>query len=1651
MANNGKTSSKLSEQILDAFEILAQAEVNSAQFDKTITGIIISCEDEATGRYKVQYQDAIFYAFSTALDVTYHKGVSVQVKIPNNDFSGRKMIIGTVEENGIDYGTIVEDPLLRYEYVGVDCIGSIEQNDLSSYWNEDKNNIVVYDKENNLDLLNLNEEMINENLKNGNSLLLGATFRTNIPDVQRFKGDYGIKYTLTFRDIANVSATIDRYYIIDIDKMSGDPYNYKENVDQIIPFDIDSDNFIYVKKIELFARNFVYKDDTKPADIFISNLRFQIAYRIPDEEFAGTALSVLTPEGNYFSSGESNIVSKRAIAQLRIKGKITESTTNKIKYYWFIEDLRINKTSDIGYHKYGGRGWKCQNLYNVTEGTEENPITIDYISGDNTFIVKKDNSLAKETKYKCVIEYNGQILEKEFYFINYDITNEVVILSDRGTNFINSVGATTLSCTAMDAISYQWARVDIDGTFEALKDTDAENNEYHNAVEEYTTLQTAIQNKVEPNNEINQKLLAFYQSIIQKYNNIERREKNQIINLQAGSIFQEVIYKCQAFDINGNNLGIGTQLITNYISAGEDLQTGGLVINNGSQVFKYNAKGIAPTSEQFDEPQVILPLSFTLRNAQGIEIPMDALRDTDITWTVPIKNTMIKNCIGSIVSHDEELGVEVYNGKSLGYNINENYYANKDNNEIELKVQYQGIVYVSKTNLYFTKDGENGTNGTDYVLKILPSVDTIGKLKTVKAGETGGDWLRIQLWYNGIKIYEGYNTGNATTGKQVKLNWEMLGEKKNTPHNITVVNNGMSLPTWTASNTYNSTAVDIAKAVVEYDNMRLVATAPIIYTIDLNYDKYKVSLKNGTGFTHVVYSQDGLVPDYDSHTPFEISVQKLINDQWGDLTGHDSLTYEWSTVGDLKIKSGYTNTDAQIMFEPIGKYNSEEINHAIICIIKEDGNIIGTLHIPVHFLLNTYGNAALNEWDGNSISLDADGNTMLLAPQGGFGKKENNGSYTGVLLGTVKDYTNGGLEHTGLLGYNSGTRTLFLNSENGSAIFGKAGQNGSQIVIDPNSNIARLYTNNFYIDYDTKTGLPASYESGNESGKGALIDLTTPEIRWGNENFVVDTEGHITARGGGSIAGWNIDDNALFTGNKNANSNVQISSSDFTRTINGTSRSDWRIAFSNNFGVSSGGIMHAASGIIGSGTNKITLGKSSGDTSYSAIYSGSKSSFGANASGFYIGTDGIALGGQNSNGESKFQVTNGGILTAREGTIGGWNITRNKLSAGNITFNSNGSMSGGNSDGGTWSISTNGTATFNKIIANSSGTIGGWTLGSTYLRGTPATSGGTDYIQINSNGSITSPKWTLNRNGAASFSSVTITGGSLNINDKFKVGTDGAMTATAATITGKVTATEGKIAGFTISGDTLYGSQVGMDAESGGDYAFWAGAAKGSSSSAPFRVGHDGAVTCTNLTATGGTIGGCSISNGTLQIKNANIDSLSVGKITAGTNSADMTFNGAVTCTKLTATGTIKSGSTISGATISGGSINITKSGYYLRMGIDTDHPQVSGLNVAGSSGGINMNGSGISNCGGISRAGGTYSVTAGADLTVRGDSNLYLRGGNSAANILIYTSSGFSSLSNWIGGETKTFWLELGKGDSYPNGGWKQFVVQNGLIKHIY
>ena len=135
--------------------------------------------------------------------------------------------------------------------------------------------------------------------------------------------------------------------------------------------------------------------------------------------------------------------------------------------------------------------------------------------------------------------------------------------------------------------------------------------------------------------------------------------------------------------------------------------------------------------------------------------------------------------------------------------------------------------------------------------------------------------------------------------------------------------------------------------------------------------------------------------------------------------------------------------------------------------------------------------------------------------------------------------------------------------------------------------------------------MPVNYSASNENGAGMLIDLTTPQIKYGNGNFKVDKNGHVTAKGGGQIAGWNINDTQIYKNGVYIDSNLQ------------------------------------------------------------AFYSNNKNAMTSNKTGFYIGSDGFALGSYNSsNGPNPFQVNAEGSLYSDSGSIGGFTISDNTLTSG---------------------------------------------------------------------------------------------------------------------------------------------------------------------------------------------------------------------------------------------------------------------------------------------------------------------------------------------------------------------------------------------------
>ena len=402
-----------------------------------------------------------------------------------------------------------------------------------------------------------------------------------------------------------------------------------------------------------------------------------------------------------------------------------------------------------------------------------------------------------------------------------------------------------------------------------------------------------------------------------------------------------------------------------------------------------------------------------------------------------------------------------------------------------------------------------------------------------------GQWFKVQLLRNGEKIYEGITDGISEEGSEIKVTWSMLQNKYTSsisdPSSITVTETGsFTYNGYLGKNTNGGDPANIVKCQVIYKNLEYYATLPLITAVTT--DGSEIKLKKNTGFRYAVYTTDGIRPQYDDREPFIIEgVPENANIAYnlcGTIYGEDENgVITWQDKTDLEVNTR-KSTAAWTALRPVDRYSGQCVSNAIEYVFDN-----GSIHIPIQLVYNRYGNSAMNGWDGNSISINDDGG-FILAPKVGAGRKETNNTFTGMFMGEVKEAGKSKTD-VGLMGYVQGQRSLFLNAEDGSAIFGV--QEKGQIILDPKADKAYIYSNYFWKNYG-QDGKPSNYGSGNENGQGLLIDLTTPAIRYGNGNFEVDANGNLTAKNAnisgsitatsGEIGNFTIED-CLYSGLKN--------------------------------------------------------------------------------------------------------------------------------------------------------------------------------------------------------------------------------------------------------------------------------------------------------------------------------------------------------------------------------------------------------------------------------------------------------------------------------------------------------------------------------------
>lgn len=223
--------------------------------------------------------------------------------------------------------------------------------------------------------------------------------------------------------------------------------------------------------------------------------------------------------------------------------------------------------------------------------------------------------------------------------------------------------------------------------------------------------------------------------------------------------------------------------------------------------------------------------------------------------------------------------------------------------------------------------------------------------------------------------------------------------------------------------------------------------------------------------------------------------------------------------------------------------------------------------------------------------------------------------------------------------------SLRIYNESGSMKFTGDGfsiSNGSNtFLVNPNADdtvgLLQIYKNNlkqFYINSNGDVCLSGSINigngifqvdtNGNITSKG-LMSFGNGKLQYDGAGLKIN--GTLIASNDSKIAGWTATNSALYSGIHNGNNpgDAMISTSDFSRTINGISRNDLRLSIGNNFAVSKNGILYCHNANV-TGKINASSGQIGGFAIGNKYLANNTSLLGSNENSVYVGTDGISCG-----------------------------------------------------------------------------------------------------------------------------------------------------------------------------------------------------------------------------------------------------------------------------------------------------------------------------------------------------------------------------------------------------------------------------------------
>lgn len=369
---------KISEQLLEAMDILLDQKASTYKFDRTIQATIFSVMNLDTGEYRVRYDGNIFLAYSSDLEKTYKEEDEVYVTVPEGDFSNRKLII-SLADGSLTYNQLtslqntvfeasppfdvlynnIYDPAQEYGVVaGVDP--EAELGHLYIYQGPDEYDPSGF------------HGLFQQYASQYEYIRIQASFLTQFHS-QHVKGNYGLEVVFYTVDGSTVT------YTLDINQFLGDPYSFSVFAPQQIILRTQKNILSGLKSIKLFQKDFEpdhYVADGLPTEeenltdpnIFVTDVNIQYV-DIKDLSTTDYYLTIQTPQGIVFTP---QITSIDLVAQLIYKGENIMSEKNCINT-WFKQDLSV-LVGSADYDKNAGFGWRKIDKTGVTINIESTDV-----------------------------------------------------------------------------------------------------------------------------------------------------------------------------------------------------------------------------------------------------------------------------------------------------------------------------------------------------------------------------------------------------------------------------------------------------------------------------------------------------------------------------------------------------------------------------------------------------------------------------------------------------------------------------------------------------------------------------------------------------------------------------------------------------------------------------------------------------------------------------------------------------------------------------------------------------------------------------------------------------------------------------------------------------------------------------------------------------------------------------------------------------------------------------------------------------------------------------------------------------------------------------------------------------------------------------